>query len=259
MKRLFTTLVAGMAMLAMQATACASINVGFYSNNGFAVAHAQSVATGMGYNFVNLPDLSSLAGLDVLWAQNYNNGSQLSDLTTFSANVNAFVNGGGTFLYHDREVDNAESVLIGGGGFDIIRDFSDSTDIQVINGTTLVTNGPGGIIDNTTLDGGSSSSHGFAVSGSLPGSSVQILSRSNASEIVDFVYGSGAGHVYYSTIPLDYYFGGGQNDATGDAFRDIYGPNVLAFAGSLAVPEPGTMTIFATLGLAGIGMRRRRG
>ena len=40
-----------------------------------------------------------------------------------------------------------------------------------------MTNGPGGVINNATLDGGNSSNHGFTVSGSLPGTSTQILSR----------------------------------------------------------------------------------
>ena len=129
-----------------------------------------------------------------------------------------------------------------------------------MDNSTLVTNGPGGVVNNSTLDGGNSSSHGFTASGSIPGSSTAIFSRSNPSEIVDFRYEFGMGDVYYSTIPLDFYLGGSSS------FASVYAPNVVAYAAELAqsdvsvVPEPTSLAIFgvAAFGMVGFGRRRKQ-
>src|SRR5207249_212674 len=48
-------------------------------------------------------------------------------------------------------------------------------------------------------------------------------------------YGFGSGMVIYSSIPLDYYL---QGSGSIPAFADIYAPNVIAYAASLAHPVP---------------------
>ena len=245
-----------------------AVSFGLMTDNGSTTLlnNVQSIVTGQGNTFSVLSDLSaaSLAGIDVIWALNSNNNAQLSPLITNAADVNNFVSAGGVLLYHDREVNAAESVLPGGAGFNIVRSFSDDSNINVLNNTTTITNGPGGIVNNSTLDGGNSSSHGFSVSGSLPGTALQILSRGNPTEIVDFTYTYGDGDVYYSTIPLDFYLAGGGPPIVGDNFRNIYAPNVAAFASQLAtanpVPEPGTWMLMGTglVGLLGYGWRKRQ-
>ena len=104
-----------------------------------------------------------------------------------------------------------------------------SADIDVLDDTTLVTDGPGGIVDNTTLDGGNLSDHGYSVAASLPGTAALILTRADQTQIVTFGYQFGAGSVIYSTIPLDYYLDGNAPLT----FNDIYAPNVKAYAASL--------------------------
>ena len=91
-----------------------------------------------------------------------------------------------------------------------------------------MTNGPGGVLTNTSLDGGNLSSHGFTVEGSLPGAAVKILSRPNPTQIVDFCYEFQAGAVHYSTIPLDFYLGGGGGQPRVN-MRTVYAPNVVAY------------------------------
>jgi hypothetical protein len=232
--------------------------IGVYSDNGSAETAAINIATAQGHTAVNLNDVAagSLAGLDVLWMLNSSN----DDYDFFGGNQAAvanFVSAGGVLSFHDRRVTEAAANLPGAAGIAFVRDFGDDADIQVINNTTLVTNGPGGVVNNTTLDGGTSSSHGYATLGTLPVGAIPILSRSDVTRIVDFTYGFGAGDVYYSTIPLDYYLSG-NNPA---AFRDIYAPNELAYQASLAgraqVPVPATLALVG-LGLVLVARARRQ-
>jgi len=130
---------------------------------------------------------------------------------------------GMVLIIHDRYVDTAEAILPGWGGFNIMRNFSDPT-INVLDNTTLVTNGPGGVVDDTTLAG----SHGFAVDASLPPGATLILTRGSPNEIVTFSYRYGVGAVIYSSIPLDFYLDGSNN------FSTIYAPNVVAYGASLS-------------------------
>src|SRR5262249_40522975 len=155
----------------------------------------------------------------------------LSHLTDIE---NAVHDGGKTLVIHDRFVDGAETILPGGAGFNIVRNFDDSLNINVLDDTTLVTHGPGGTVDTTTLDGcfgGGLSSHGFAFSDSLPGAAKRILTTGDPTHIVTFSYTFGAGTVVYSSIPLDFYL----DVFPTSSFATVYAPNVLAYA---ANPNP---------------------
>tara|TARA_Y100001970_G_C14196891_1_gene838649 strand:- start:867 stop:2150 length:1284 start_codon:yes stop_codon:yes gene_type:complete len=147
--------------------------------------------------------------------------------------IEAFVAGGKVLIYHDRNVRDVETVLPGNNGITATRNFSDSRAIDILDNSTIVTDGPGGTINDSSLDNGSSSSHGFVAAASLPGNAVKILSRTNDDEIVTFSYAHGAGHAIYSTIPLDYYLNGGPTPL---AFKNIYTPNVIDYAAHLVDP-----------------------
>jgi hypothetical protein len=227
---------------------------------GDSALQANAAAVAGGHTSSVLVNLSAgnLAGLNVLWVLNGDNGSHIAALVGNAA-VSSFVSGGGVLMYHDRFVTGANTVLPGGGSIAFTRSPNSSIDVQtVVN--PLIT-GPGGTISNATLDGGSSSNHGSASLGSLPAGSVAYLNNGTPGQIVDFSYGFGNGSVYYSSIPLDFYLNGGGSN--GASFRNIYTPNVIAQAASLGggavVPEPASWAMLITgFGLVGATQRRRR-
>ncbi|MCA9121143.1 MAG: pre-peptidase C-terminal domain-containing protein [Planctomycetaceae bacterium] len=219
--------------------------VGYYDMGvGAGVTAQVTPIVAAGQTPVQIFDLSAaeLASIDVLFVQNPSNGGYGSEYVSQLATIQAAVDNGLVLLLHDRYVSNAESVLPGGTSFNIVRDSGDNANIDVLDTSSIVVDGPGGIITNTSLDGGTSSSHGFAVQGSLPGDASLILSRGNPSEIVTFSYAFGDGDVLYSSIPLDYYLAGNGPNPAADNFRNVYAPNVVAYGASL-LTSPLTVTV----------------
>ena len=180
-----------------------------------------------GASLINLT-ARDLFGLDVLFLQNPSNGAYAAEFTNNLEAVRQAVLGGMTLVFHDRAVTNLTAqILPGGAGIAFTRDTASpaADNINIATSGTLITDGPGGVLDNSSLDVGGSSSHGYADEPSLPAGAINILSRPTSSEVVTFAYPYGAGWVVYSTIPLDFFLEG-YGPA---AFRDIYAPNVVAF------------------------------
>src|SRR5262249_7625632 len=85
-----------------------------------------------------------------------NNGTPSAALLGQAGNIANFVANGGLFIYHSRNVAQGiftdASILPGGGGISLVTNFSTNIDVETPG--TLVTNGPFGTINNSTLDGG---------------------------------------------------------------------------------------------------------
>jgi hypothetical protein len=254
----------GVGLMAVSASAGV---VGYCVVGGGSTCVAGGAATGLATVITNtgntplaLAGLSAanLTGVDVLWILNSSNGTPGTIVTGNLADITSFVNAGHVLSFHDRNVNqggvSAATYLPGGGGISFTSLLNATIDIQT--GGTLVTNGPFGTLTNTSLDGGNFSDHGFATIGSLPAGAVSILNNGTAGNIVDFYYRSGAGAVYYSSIPLDFYLTGG-NDPPRTAIINTYAPNELTLQLSLAVPEP-TTVVLVSAGLLGLGFLRRR-
>jgi hypothetical protein len=220
--------VAAVCGVLLAASSGHAANVGYYEmcfGSGQPSQIAPIVTAGHTPVLMNNLTAIDLLGIDVLFVTNCDNFGYGAEYLSNLASIQAAVAAGMALVIHDRFVDGAESILPGGAGFTIVRDFGDPANIDVLDPTTLVTNGPGGMVTNLTLDGGNSSSHGFAAAATLPGSARLILSRSNPAELVTFSYQFGAGAVLYSTIPLDFYL-----DNASPGFATVYAPNVVAYA-----------------------------
>jgi hypothetical protein len=169
------------------------------------------------------PSAAELANLNVFFVLNPDNFGFGFGYVIREPEIAAAVQNGMILVIHDREVADAASHLPGGAGFSILRDFTEGTDINIRDASTVVTAG----LTNSSLDGGNFSSHGFANAVSLPARSKLILSGTTNDHIVTFCYPQGRGAVIYSTIPLDFYLQGfsGVPD-----FAAIYAPNVVSYA-----------------------------
>ncbi len=215
--------------------ASAQTRVGYYDTAvGSGSAYQVPPITANGFTPVQMFDLTAAdlaaANIDILWVLNPSNSGYGAEYVARLADIDAWVAAGGVLIFHDRYVTLAETILPGGAGFDIRRDFGDDADIDVRDNSTLVTTGSHGIIDDTSLDGGTSSTHGYSVIGTLPGTGTFILSRSDPDEIVTFSYPFSGGCVIYSSIPLDFYLKGAGPNPPRDNFRFIYSPNVIEYA-----------------------------
>ena len=185
--------------------------VGSYSmTNGQGIASQVDEITNNGDIAVNVtvPNTAQLASLDSLYVVNPSNGNFGAEYMANLPDIAAAVNGGMNLIIFDRYVTNAQTILPGGSGITSLRNFASATDVNVAAGApTAFTNGPNGVIDDTTFDGGNYSNHGYVELSSLPPGGTPLLTTSDPTHIVAFTYPVGAGNVFYSTMPIDYYTG----------------------------------------------------
>lgn len=227
-----------------------ALNIGYYDMCfGEGPAYQATPITNAGHTAVNLFDLTAaeLATVDVLFIDNCDNGLYAQEYLDHLADIDAAVAAGKVLVLHDRFVDLAETILPGGSSFDIQRypvfpdPNNEGKDINVLDPSSPIVNGPAGVITDSSLDGGNFSDHGFAVAGSLPGTARLVLSTNDPTHIVTFVYTYGSGAVMYSSIPLDYYLGG----ASPPSFSTLYAVNIVDYAAYLVgscgngVTDPG--------------------
>jgi trehalose utilization protein len=213
------------------ATINAALSIGYYSmSNGQGLSKQVAPIEDAGHTAVKMTTLSEteLASVDILWAINPSNSSHGSEFTNSVDRIKERVDEGMILVIHDRQVGNAENILFGEEPADIVRKFTNSRAIDVVDENTVVGEGPGGLLTDTSIDGGNSSNHGYTKRETLPEDSLALLTTSDEDEVVDFAYRYGQGAVIYSSIPLDYYLGGAMPN-----FKDIYAPNILQFAASL--------------------------
>ncbi len=188
---------------------------------------------------IDIIDLSlpELQGIDVLFVQNPSNGGFGNEFLTQLPLIHDEILNGLSVIIHDRYVANAESILPLGETFTIIR--NTGADIDVLPPPNVVSNGPLGPLDNTSLDGGNHSHHGYALAGTLPPNADLLLSTQDPTQIVTFGYPIGLGFVTYSSIPLDHYLAGNGPGNFQANSTQIYAPNVIQYGVEHAGPRPG--------------------
>jgi hypothetical protein len=207
----------------------AAQDVGYYDMSvGQGNASQVPSITAAGGNPVLISDLSpaELGTIDVLYVQNPSNGSFGSEYLSNLPNVEAAVNSGLVLVIHDRYVTSANTILPGGGSFSAVRLLSNDIDFTTFS--TTVSNGPAGVLDNASLDGGGSSSHGYLDAATLPAGAENVLHQAGSpNQIVTTAYSHGSGTVIYSSIPLDHFLAGFGSVLE---FPNVYAPNVVAYA-----------------------------
>lgn len=234
--------------------------VGYYDmSSGQGVAAQVDSINAAGGTPVQLFDLSAaeLSGINTLYVQDPY-GSAAEYMSQVAA-IHAAVNAGMTLIIHDREPSDANNLLPGGLALDFRDDFSEGTQIEIVDDAGPLASGPGGVIDDSSLDNGNWSNHGYIMVDSLPEGAEVLLTTNDPSHVVTFAYDFGAGTVVYSTIPLDYYLSG-NGPADVPVNMEIYAANLLAAAagsGEVILPpsntpesgsdEPGSSTFDITI------------
>lgn len=180
---------------------------------------------------------NELDSIGILFITNESNDHYGAEFLNAQSRIDAFVQNGGILILHDRFVEDAESVLPGGAGIDIDRLFNPGTQIEIVDDYGPIANGPGGQINDASLDGGNYSDHCHADRDTLPEGAIVLLTTNNPDEVVTFAYQYGSGWVIYSTIPLDFYLDGSGWPAGN---MRIYAENLLAWAASLQNTAPET-------------------
>ena len=146
-----------------------------------------------------------------------------------------FIENGGVVIFHDRDVSNAASILPGTPGTFVAGSFND---LSIGNPElTDFYNGPGGIINDTSMDQGISSAHGYIQLNTLPPNATIFLTQASSGHPVTYSYPYGKGHMVYSTIPLDCYIIASRCPPI-DAFTNVYPTNLLSYIkGNLLQPD----------------------
>ncbi len=243
--------------------------VGYFTDFIPGVTESEPAILANGFTPVQILDIDTFdfTTVDILMINEPNNGPPSAALIARMPDVEAYVRGGGVVVVHDRFVSNGgpetNPFLVGHPA--LLADREPDGDGAFIDvtppGGTLVTNGPHGVIDDTSLDGGTLSAHGFVDRNAILAiGGTPILHRDiSVDQTVAFSYFLDSGAVYYSTIPLDFYLAGFGPNPPRDAFTDIYAPNMLAYANSLRqTPEPGSILIVVLVVGAIAWSRRRR-
>ncbi|MDD3462782.1 MAG: retention module-containing protein, partial [Sulfurospirillaceae bacterium] len=199
--------------------------VGYYDMSQGQGAYSQVAGIERaGLEDVQLFTLSAdeLSGINTLYVQNpYGSTSEyLSQINTISQAVQ----NGMTLIIHDRALSQTNALLPGDHVFDVHYLSGNGYNIEIIDDG--LETGLGGNINDSSLDGGNYSNHGYISLSSLPEGATVLMTDGDPSHIVTFSYSYGEGTVVYSTIPLDHYLNGNGN-GTINANMQIYAANLL--------------------------------
>ena len=257
-------LVVALAVLGVTADGRAQspIRVGYYDMNmGAGVTAEQEppiAAAGFTPVLLNNVAAADLAGLHVLFVQNSSPNAYGAEYLASKAAVQDAVNTGLVLIIHDRFVGPSpamtRNILPLPTGVMPVTTRVNSQNNSVTDPATLIANGPGGVVTELNLDNGMDSNMGFVNLTTLTvGGRVGLIHTGNANNSVTFSYPFGQGFVIYSSIPLDMFLKnmGTATQAVKDAFRNIYTPNVLAYAACGLKAFPATVTATNATGYYG--------
>ena len=154
--------------------------------------------------------------IDSLYVWNGNNTSYRQDLVDHMPAITDAVQAGMNLIVFDRAIGeigtsagtilNPSTILPGAERLEVERHLSDDADLTDA-GEVMIGGGPAPGVSDTSLDGGSYTTHGYALTDTLPDGATVLMTPANGAgdQAVGFVYAFGAGMVQYYGIPLDHY------------------------------------------------------
>jgi hypothetical protein len=208
--------------------------VGYYDTiDRRGLAEQRAPIEAAGFQPIAITDLAtSFENFEILFIQNPSNSNYAPSYLAQHPRILQWVTEGGVLVFHDQFVTNAASLLPQPSPI-FVR--GNTRGIDVVDATTSVTDGPGGRIDDTTLDNeDDSTSRGFAIGSTLPPGARAILSRDDPDQVILFSMPSGLGHIIWSSIPLSsFLLPSASPGGVAKSMRNIYAPNVLEYAHDL--------------------------
>jgi len=201
--------------------------VGYYDMaSGQGVSAQVNGITSAGLTAAQLFTLSAeeLANIGTLYVQNPSNSNYGSEYLSQLSAIQSAVSNGMTLIIHDRYVTEGAQILPGGESIVFHRLEGNGTNIEIID--SELETGASGNIDDSSLDNGSYSNHGYVDLNSLPEGATVLMTDGDPTHVVTFSYQYGAGTVIYSTIPLDHYLANSGNSGL-NANMQIYAANLL--------------------------------
>ena len=194
---------AGVVLLAISGASHAG-NVGYFGRCSSNSSPVSSI-TAAGHTPLAVASMAaaSLVGLDGLLI--------LSCSFSANADVNSAVANGLQLIIHDWQPNGSTPPKLPG---------TPAVAVATANGGLMdlaagspIASGPVAPLTNASLDGGTSSYHGYATLASLPaGSTPLTIIEGNPAAVVTFAYPYGTGRVVYGAMPLDHYLPGGAYD-----------------------------------------------
>jgi hypothetical protein len=146
--------------------------------------------------------------------------------------IQEWINRGGRLVVHQRSVNltTAPPYPLLPGLRNSVFTNAYSYDIDILPPPNHpIAAGPHGALNNSSLDLTDTPTYVAMIGSTLPaGSSVFLAAPPDTNRVVAFAYGLGAGMVYYSSIPLDYYVDYSSASVT-TVMRNIYVPNVIEY------------------------------
>ena len=184
--------------------------IGYYSMmEGYGVSGMADDIIAAGHTPVALDTLSAaeLSQIDALSVWNGSNSGYSAEFLNAMPQISAAVANGMNMVVYDRAIGvaNPEAVLPG-TDLSVVRHLSADADLTEAGEATLGS-GPASGVNDTSIDGGNYTTHGYVDAASLPAGAEVLMTTAggNAAQAVGFMYDFGAGTVQFYGIPMDFY------------------------------------------------------
>lgn len=184
--------------------------IGYYSMmEGYGVSGMADDIIAAGHTPVAMDTLSAaeLSQVDALYVWNGSNQGYSAEFLNAMPQISAGVANGMNMVVYDRAIGvaNPEAVLPG-TDLTVVRHLSADADLTNA-GEAALGGGPAAGVNDTSIDGGNYTTHGYVNAASLPAGAEVLMTTAggNAAQAVGFMYDFGAGTVQFYGIPMDFY------------------------------------------------------
>ena len=218
--------------------------IGYYSMDwGMGDPGMEDDIIAAGHTPMALDTLSAeeLSQVDAIYVWNGNNGGYSAEFIDAMPQIAAAVAGGMDMVMFDRAIGEANpSEVLPGTQLSVVRYLSADADLTDAGEASLGT-GPAAGVDDTSIDGGNYTTHGYVDAASLPEGAEVLMTAGGGTpdQAVGFIYSFGAGTVQFYGIPMDYYNEYNQNweNLAINSLNVAVSPQCLAHGTRVATPR----------------------